>query len=96
MLGEPLKDKSESASNEKEREEVGERERETHFPHHRSCSVVSSRTTRLSLGDRPVLAPERVARAPLDVMKEPCSYLIACSYSSAFVDSRTRRRNRAS
>ena len=62
-----------------------ERERESH-----------SRTTRLSLGDRPVLAPERVARAPLDVMKEPCSYLIACSYSSAFVDCRTRPRNRAS
>ena len=45
--------------------------------------MVWSLTTRLSLGDRPVLAPERVANAPLDVMKDPCSYLMACSYSSA-------------
>lgn len=55
----------------------------THFPHQRSASVTSSFTTRLSLGDRPVLAPESVAKAPVAVMKDPFSYFIACSYSSA-------------
>jgi hypothetical protein len=39
----------------------------------------------LSLGERPVLAPDSVASAPVDVMNEPFSYLIACSYSSVFV-----------
>lgn len=52
---------------------------ETHFPHQRSFSVVSSLTTLLSLGDRPVFAPERVANAPVDVMNDPFSYFIACS-----------------
>jgi len=41
--------------------------------------VVSSLTTRLSLGDLPVFAPESVAKAPDDAMNEPFSYLIACS-----------------
>ena len=55
----------------------------TYLPHHKSFSEESSRTTRLSLGDRPVLAPERVASAPVEVTNDPLSYLIACSYSSA-------------
>ena len=54
----------------------------TYFPHQSSSSVVSSLTTRLSLGDRPVFAPDRVAKAPLAVINVPFSYLIACSYSS--------------
>jgi hypothetical protein len=54
----------------------------TYFPHQSSLSVTSSLTTRLSLGERPVLAPESVANAPLDVTKDPFSYLIACSYNS--------------
>lgn len=59
-----------------------QRNRWTYFPHQSSFAVVSSLTTRLSLGDRPVLAPESVAKAPLDVMNEPFSFWIACSYSS--------------
>lgn len=55
----------------------------TYFPHQSSFSVVSSLTTRLSLGARPVFAPESVAKAPLDVMNDPCSYFMACSYNSA-------------
>jgi hypothetical protein len=54
-----------------------------YLPHHKSSWEESSLTTRLSRGDRPVLAPERVARAPVEVMKDPFSYLIACSYSSS-------------
>ena len=59
----------------------GERERvvSTHFPHQSSFSVTSSLTTRLSLGERPVLAPDSVANAPVEVMNDPFSYLIACS-----------------
>lgn len=38
-----------------------------------SFSELGSRTIRLSEGDRPVLAPLDVARAPDDVMAEPCS-----------------------
>ena len=56
--------------------------RGTYFPHHKSSFEVSSFTTRLSLGDRPVLAPDSVASAPVDVMYEPFSNLIACSYNS--------------
>jgi hypothetical protein len=55
------------------------------LPHQSSCAAASSLTTRLSLGERPVLAPDSVASAPVDVMNEPFSYLIACSYSSVFV-----------
>ena len=58
---------------------------DTHLPHQSSCAAASSLTTRLSLGERPVLAPDSVASAPVDVMNEPFSYLIACSYSSVFV-----------
>ena len=47
--------------------------RGTYFPHHMSSFEVSSFTTRLSLGDRPVLAPDSVASAPVDVMYEPFS-----------------------
>lgn len=54
----------------------------TYFPHQSSSVVVSSLTTRLSLGERPVLAPDRVAKAPLDVINDPCSYFMACSYNS--------------
>jgi hypothetical protein len=36
------------------------------------------------LGARPVLAPDSVASAPVDVMNEPLLHLIACSYSSVF------------
>ena len=61
----------------------------THFPHQSSLSVFSSLTTRLSFGDRPVLAPERVASAPTEVKNEPFSYLMACSYNSIKT---TRRR----
>ena len=50
-----------------------------YFPHQSSFSVALSLTTRLSLGDRPVLAPESVANAPLEVINDPFSYLIACS-----------------
>lgn len=57
--------------------------RGTYFPHQSSDAVVSSLTTRLSLGDRPVLAPDNVANAPFDVTNDPFSYFIACSYSSA-------------
>lgn len=53
------------------------------MPHQSSCAEASSLTMRLSLGDRPVLAPDSVASAPVDVMNDPFSYLIACSYSSA-------------
>jgi hypothetical protein len=61
-------------------------------PHHSSCAATLSLTTRLSLGDRPVLAPDSVASAPVDVMNEPFSYSIACSYSSVlrFVFNHTR------
>jgi hypothetical protein len=37
--------------------------------HHTSFSVVGSRTTRLSFGERPVLSPERAANAPVSVSK---------------------------
>ena len=57
--------------------------RGTYFPHQSSDAVVSSLTTRLSLGDRPVLAPDNVANAPVDVTNDPFSYFIACSYNSA-------------
>lgn len=33
-----------------------------------------SSTTRLSKGERPVLAPEKAAKAPVDRMAEPFSY----------------------
>lgn len=58
---------------------------ETYFPHQSSSAIVSSLTTRLSLGERPVFAPDKVASAPVDVMNEPFSYFIACSYSSAWI-----------
>lgn len=57
----------------------GKDKKGTYFPHQRSSSVVSSLTTRLSLGERPVFAPERVASAPVDVMNDPFSYFMACS-----------------
>ena len=40
-------------------------------PHHTLASDVGSATTRLSFGDRPVLAPERTASAPVLVSDEP-------------------------
>jgi hypothetical protein len=57
-------------------------EQSTHLPHHSSFAAASSLTTRLSLGERPVLAPDSVASAPVDVMKEAILHLTACSYSS--------------
>ena len=42
-------------------------------PHHISFSELSSLTTRLSDGERPVLAPEYADRAPDEVMAEPVS-----------------------
>jgi hypothetical protein len=42
-------------------------------PHHTSFSDVASFTTRLSEGERPVLAPEYALRAPDDVMADPVS-----------------------
>ena len=42
-------------------------------PHQTSLSEFSSRTMRLSDGDRPVFAPEYADSAPVDVMAEPVS-----------------------
>lgn len=36
-------------------------------PHHTLSTLADSSTMRLSLGDRPVFAPERTARAPVEV-----------------------------
>ena len=48
-------------------------------PHHTLASDVGSATTRLSFGDRPVLAPERTASAPVLVSDEPFSFCSAAS-----------------
>lgn len=42
-------------------------------PHQMLFLELSSSTTRLSEGERPVLAPEYAERAPVDVMAEPVS-----------------------
>lgn len=42
-------------------------------PHHTSFSEVSSLTIRLSVGDRPVFAPEYAERAPDDMTADPVS-----------------------
>lgn len=42
-------------------------------PHHMSFSELSSLTTRLSAGDRPVFAPEYAVSAPLEVIAVPVS-----------------------
>ena len=36
-------------------------------PHHTLSTLVDSSTMRLSLGERPVLAPDRTASAPVEV-----------------------------
>jgi hypothetical protein len=46
--------------------------------HQTLASDSASRTTRLSLGVRPVLAPDSVASAPLDTKWLPGSYASAC------------------
>jgi len=48
-------------------------------PHQMSFSELGSCTTRLSDGERPVLAPEYADRAPEDVIAEPVSYTRASS-----------------
>lgn len=52
-------------------------------PHQISFSESGSLTMRLSSGDRPVFAPEKVVNAPVEVMAEPVSYTNASSYSDA-------------
>lgn len=51
--------------------------------HQMSASVSGSRTTRLSLGVRPVLAPDSVASAPLDTRWLPGSYSSACTFTTS-------------
>ena len=51
-------------------------------PHHTLSSDWGSTTTRLSLGERPVLAPERTDRAPVEVRNVPCSRRSAASMST--------------
>lgn len=46
--------------------------------HQMSASDAGSLTMRLSFGLRPVLAPDKVARAPEATICEPSSYRIAC------------------
>ncbi len=48
--------------------------------HQISFSVLGSRTTRLSLGERPVLAPDSVASAPELTRCVPGSYCRACAH----------------
>lgn len=48
-------------------------------PHQISLSELGSRTIRLSRGERPVFAPEKAVKAPVDVMAEPVSYTSASS-----------------
>lgn len=42
-------------------------------PHQTSFSELGSLTIRLSSGERPVFAPEKAVKAPVDVMAEPVS-----------------------
>ena len=42
-------------------------------PHQTSLSDPGSFTTRLSKGERPVLAPEYADKAPVEVIAVPCS-----------------------
>ena len=46
-------------------------------PHQILSVEVSSSTIRLSLGDRPVFAPEEVAMAPALVIADPVSLILA-------------------
>lgn len=42
-------------------------------PHQTSFSELGSLTIRLSSGERPVFAPEKAVKAPVDVMADPVS-----------------------
>lgn len=51
-------------------------------PHQISSLLPSSKTIRLSFGERPVFFPEKLISAPLDEMTAP-SFRIASSYRDA-------------